>query len=242
MKLYPLIFASLLFSFHSLGQITPVTEEQLFKSFKQDEVHFEGYLSMLGGGGNCASIALIKAAIGTFGLNGVFKNVRVDSASEMVYVTRRDDKVIDLTFDRLQHAKDHFFVEADSTSQTALKISDYAAFCFAVMCRAKHLTMGYDAKYFYRAVDNLNKGEEAEEIYTLLGLKKNPIADLSTKNLKKYKNLVLFNAPHAVYSSSGNYDEFFTGTVTGIEPLERLNYFHCKTLDGCPILGAYTLK
>lgn len=220
------------------AQVIPVTEEQLFKAFKQDIVHFEGYLSMLGGGGNCASIALIKAAIGTFGINGVFKDVKIDSAAQMVHVTRKDNVVIDLTFDRLNDGKEHFFIKEITSSQ----ISDYAAFCFAVMCRAKQLQLGYNKDHFYRGVDNLNKGESAEDIYKLLGLKQEPITDITIDNLKKYKNLVLYNAPHAVYSSSGNYDEFFRGTINGIEPITRLNYFHCKTDSGCPILGAYILK
>jgi hypothetical protein len=223
------------------AQIIQVSEEQMFKAFKQDIVKFEGYLSMVGGGGNCASIALIKSAIGTFGINGVFKSVKVDSTNEMVYITRRDDKVIELTFDRLENAKEHFFI-TPNTDEISKKISDYGAFCFAVMCRAKQLNMGNDKKYFYRAIDNLNKGEAAETIYQLLGLQKQNISDLNVDNLKKYKNLVLYIAPHAVYSSSGNYDEFFSGTITGIEPLNRIGYFHCKSENSCSILGAYLLR
>lgn len=231
----------LLISLYTNSQVKNVTEEQIFKAFKQDIVKFQGYLSMIGGGGNCASIALIKSAIGTFGINGVFKEVKIDSLKEMVYVTRRDNKIIDLTFERLQNGKDHFFIIAN-TDKLAKEISDYAAFCFAVMCRGKQLQLGYDEKYFYRGVDNLNKGEPTETIYTLLGLNKEQITNLNINNLRNYKNLVLYISPHAVYSSSGNYDEFFSGTITGIEPLERLNYFHCKTENGCPILGAYSLK
>ena len=241
MKIIILILAALTFGFNSNAQVKTVTEEQLFKAFKQDIVKFQGYLSMIGGGGNCASIALIKSAIGTFGINGVFKEVRIDSLKEIVYVTRRDNKVIDLSFERLQNGKDYFFITSN-TDNLSKQISDYGAFCFAVMCRAKQLDMGYDKTYFYRGVDNLNKGEAAESIYTLLGLQKEQITDLSYDNLKKYKNVVLYNAPHAVYSSSGNYDEFFMGTITGIEPLNRLSYFHCKNENSCPILGAYTLK
>ncbi|MBB6237579.1 hypothetical protein HDC90_002201 [Pedobacter sp. AK013] len=223
------------------AQITKVTTQELYKAFKQDRVHFAGILSRFGGGGNCASVALIKASIGTFGINGVFKEVKTDSTAKMVYIKRRDDKIIVLSFDRLNFAKKHFFIKTQ-TDAISKKISDYAAFCFAVMCRAKQLEMGYDANYFYRGVDKLNKGQNASEIHKILGLQKVIVNDLSISNIKKYSNLVLYNAPHAVYSSNGYYDEFFNGTQTGIEPLERLSQFHCKTANGCPILGAYALK
>jgi len=241
MKNIFLLFITLTLCVHSNAQVNLVTEEQVFKAFKQDIVKFQGYLSMVGGGGNCASIALIKSAIGTFGINGIFKELKIDSLNEMVYVTRRDNKVIDLTFERLENGKEHFFI-TPNTDELSIQISDYGRFCFAVMCRAKQLDLGYDKKYFYRGVDNLNKGEPTENIYTLLGLQKENISDLSLDNLSKYKNIVLYNAPHAVYSSSGHYDEFFMGTITGIEPLNRLSYFHCKNENSCPILGAYTLK
>lgn len=241
MKNIILFLSSLILGLVSNAQIKNVTEEQLYKAFKQDIVEFEGYLSMIGGGGNCASIALIKSAIGTFGINGVFKDVKIDSLNEIVHVTRRDNKIIDLTFDRLEHGKDHFYIKPNS-DEISKQISDYAAFCFAVMGRAKQLELGYDKKYFYRAIDNLNKGEPTESINKLLGLQKEQIVDLSFDNLRKYKNIVLYNAPHAVYSSSGNYDEFFRGTITGIEPLDKLSFFHCKNEKSCPILGAYTLK
>ena len=107
------------------------------------------------------------------------------------------------------------------------------------MVRSKQLQMGNDFKYWFKASNKLNKGQYGGDIYKLLGLEKDNIDDLSIDNLKKFKNLVVWNSPHAVYSSSGNYDEFFRGTATGIEPLNRLGDFHCAT---CPILGAYTLK
>lgn len=225
----------------SNGEVIKVTENELFNTFKQDLVHFQGWLSKFGGGGNCASIALIKSSIGTFGINGVFKEVKVDSINEIIYVTRRDDKVIDLNFDRLENGKDHFFITSKKDEKSIL-ISEYAKFCFAVMCRAKQLNMGYDKKYFYRGVDKLNKGQATIDIYKLLGLKKKTIEDLSIENISKFKNVVLWNSPHAVYSSSGNYDEFFRGTKTGIEPLKKLGKFHCKKGSKCPITGAYILQ
>lgn len=224
------------------SQIINVTEEQLFNAYKQDRVKFAGWLSRFGGGGNCASVALIKAAIGTFGINGVFKDVRIDETAKIVYVTRRDDEVIELTFDRLEFAKKYFYIASIKQDDISQKIADYSRFCFAVMSRAKQLDLGYNRKRFYRAVDNLNKGEPTIEIHKLLGLEKEQISDLSYDNLGKYKNIVLWNSPHAVYSSSGNYDEFFRGTETGIEPLSRLGDFHCRGENDCPILGAYTLK
>lgn len=237
-----ILFFLLLAGLHSNAQVINVTDQQLFKAFKQDIVKFQGTLSKFGGGGNCASIALIKSAIGNFGINGVFKNITIDSVNKMVHVTLRDDATVDLTFNKYNNGKKYFSIQKIGDDNISKQIADYARICFAVMCRREQLKLGYDKNRFYRGVDKLNKGQAAEDIYTLLGLKNEIITDLSFDNLKNFKNLVVYNRPHAVYSSSGNYDEFFRGTVTGIEPLNRLNFFHCKTEDGCPILGAYTLK
>src|SRR4249919_1300138 len=90
---------------YTKAQVIQVTDEQLFNAFKQDIVSFESKWKRFGGGGNCASIALIKAAIGTFGINGVFKNVSVDSVNKLVHVRLKNDKNVDLTFDRLTDGK-----------------------------------------------------------------------------------------------------------------------------------------
>jgi hypothetical protein len=223
------------------AQVIQVTDQQLFNTFKQDIVEFEGFWDKFGGGGNCASIALIKSAIGTFGINGVFKNLTVDSVRKIVRVTLRNNEVIDLTFDRLEDGKNHFSITKIGQDIISKQIADYSRLCFAVMCRKEQLLLGYDSKYFYRGVDKLNKGQDASEIYKLLGLTNLVVQDLSIENLKKYKNLLIYNNIHAVYSSLGYYDEFFNGTITGIEPLSDLNKFHCKN-DDCEITGAYILN
>jgi hypothetical protein len=242
MKKQFLVIILVLISIFSNSQVIQVTDQQLFNAFKQDIVKFQGTLSRFGGGGNCASIALIKASIGTFGINGVFKNVTFDSANSILHVTLRNDDIVDLTFDRFNNGKEYLSIQKIGDDDMSKQIADYARFCFAVMCRREQLLLGYNRNHFYRGVDKLNKGQSAGEIYTLLGLKNEPIENLSFDNLNNYKNLVVYNGPHAVYSSSGYYDEFFSGTITGIEPLSKLNSFHCKTETGRPILGAYILK
>lgn len=243
-----LIFVTLLLltKISASSQITQVTEQQLFGAFKQDFVKFQGIIQKLKpGGGNCASIALIKAAIGTFGVNGVFKNVSIDSANRIVNVTLQDNSLVDLNFDRLKNGKEYFFIEKIGTDETSKMIADYARFCFAVMCRKKQMIKGYNK--YGKAVDKLNKGQDASEIYKLLGLKKEQIEDFSIDNLKNYRNVVTYNVPHAVYSSSGNYDEFFKDNSAGgqyisIQPLDKLSTIHCRSGSTCSITGAYILK
>ena len=233
-------------AFFSNAQIIPVTDQQLFGAFKQDFVKFQGTIQRLKpGGGNCASIALIKAAIGTFGINGVFKNISIDSANQLVNITLQDNTVVDLNFDRLKNGKDYFFIEKIGVDELSKQIADYGRFCFAVMCRKKQMIMGY--RKYGKAVDKLNKGQDASEIYNLLGLKKEQITDFSIDNLKNYKNVVTYNSPHAVYSSAGNYDEFFKDNSAGgqyisIQPLSKLSTIHCKSGSTCAIIGAYILK
>ena len=237
-----IIIATIILSIETICCFGQITENDLFNAYKQDLVKFQGTLSKLGGGGNCASIALIKSAIGTFGINGVFKDVKSDSTTKTVTVVLRNDDVVSLSFDRLSNGKKYFAIKNIGNEKIHKDIAEYSRFCFAIMCRRQQLKMGYDKSHFYRAVDRLNKGYSASEIYELLGLRKKEINDLTHENLSKFKNIVLYNSPHAVYSSYGNYDEFFRGTVSGIEPLARLNYFHCKTQNGCPIQGAYVLE
>ncbi len=227
------------YDFITRKDVVQVTPDELFAAFKQDRVKFAGLWTRLGGGGNCASIALIKAAIGTFGLYGVFQEVTIDPHAEEVTVIRRDGKSVVLSFERLDFGMEHFFIEVDS-HPNAEETSQYSAFCFAVMCRSKQLMRGDDTKYFYRAVDDLNKGEATSEIYKLLGVNKIDISPLTSTSLSNEKHLVLWNAPHAVYSSNGKYDEASSDSQTGIEPLHMLEKFHCKT-NQCPILGAYRL-
>jgi hypothetical protein len=52
------------------------------------------------GGGNCASVAVIKAAIATYGVNNVFKNVKDNPQLKEYLITLRDGRVISLNYDR----------------------------------------------------------------------------------------------------------------------------------------------
>lgn len=224
------------------AQTKTISDAQLFNAFHQVNVKFEAYRYMTPGGGNCASIALIKAAIGTFGLYGVFKSVEIDSVNRNVYVTLRNDKKIDLSFDRLEHGKNHFYVDKDIRNDDLNEIREYAKFCFAVMCRVKQINS--KIKKYYVATDNINKGEITNNIYLLLGLDKKEIKDFNFANLTNFKNIVVYNSCHAVYSSQGNYDEAFNfpgANGTHIEKLEDLQKLHCKG-SVCPIEGAYQLQ
>jgi hypothetical protein len=69
-----------------------INDTTLFNSFTQ------GYVDVpTRGGGNCASIALIKAAIGTYGLDHVFKYL-VDSSKKIFAVVLNTWESIRINF------------------------------------------------------------------------------------------------------------------------------------------------
>ena len=116
------------------------------------------------------------------------------------------------------------------------KIFEYAQFCFAVMVMVKQETLGY--KTYTKAADDLNRGDFAGDIYTFLGLKK---IDVPLDQIKNSENLVVWNSPHAVYSSNGFYDEFFEG-YEGIQPIDQLKIIHGKGTKEYNPLGAYKFE
>jgi hypothetical protein len=224
-----------------------VTSKQLMTSFKQGTARFSSITyGMTPGGGNCASIAIIKAALGSYGLYGVFQSVSVDKEKKVYTIYLRNGEKVDLSFDRYKMAADYFAYDKKRVGSGAIskEILEYSKFCFAVMARVKQLKRTkFTEKYFYHAVDNLNKGEGAETIHELLGLPSYDISDPSTTKLNIEKHMMVWNGPHAVYAYNGEYDEAFVGvgSDTGIEKLSTLETEHCDE-EKCPILGAYKVK
>lgn len=214
--------------------------ETVANAFKQGRVRLP-LLRSIGGGGNCASIALIKAAIGTYGFAGTFKSVLVDHQNKRFLIDLRDaeDRVHHLSFKNYRRAaRKSAFVLHDQT-ETAKDILAFAEFCFAVMVEIKRQTYRWNRRY-KRAITDLNKGEATAYIFELLGFSIKSIKDVSIENLRTLEHLVLWNPPHAVYSSRGYYDEFFNGHQS-IEPLSELKNIHGGGTPKDDPVGAYVL-
>ncbi|CAL2080932.1 conserved hypothetical protein [Tenacibaculum sp. 190524A05c] len=217
------------------------TFEQVANAFKQGTVNLP-FFSSFGGGGNCASVALIKASIGTFGFSGIFKSIIVDHARARFLIDLIDDDetTYNLSFEDFRYASEKSAFKLNNDDELSKNILVFAHFCFAVMAEVKRKTYRRNRRY-KRAITDLNKGESTIYIHELLGLEKETITDVSISNLTSFQHIVVWNWPHAVYSNEGFYDEFFNGH-NDIEPLDNLKNIHGDGTEGDNPVGAYLLK
>ena len=215
--------------------------EQIANAFKQGRVELP-ILRRIGGGGNCASIALIKSSIGNFGFSGIFKSIIIDKQKNRFLIDLIDDDetTYNLSFENFKYASKKSSYELNNTDEISKDIFEFSNFCFAVMSEIKRRTYRRNRKYG-RAVNDLNKGESTKYIYELLGLEKKEIENVSIENLRTYKHIVVWNPSHAIYSNEGFYDEFFNG-YSDIEQLEELKNIHGGGKEKDNPTGAYVLK
>lgn len=194
-----------LYMFNANGQTSP-ENNLLFNAFKQGNVN---------GGGNCASIALIKACIGTFGVGNVFTYERHDEDS-LITVKLRNDSSFNITYEQIRTATwENGFVNRSDLPE-AKRIRDYADTCFAVMVKMNQRLRNLPA--YDQALNSLLNGYNTPSVYRLLGVR---FKDLGKANLNNNQHLVTYNAYHAVYSSDGYYDE--TKAQSGYAPNARFN-------------------
>lgn len=209
------------------GQVPPA-ENILFNAFKQGNVN---------GGGNCASIALIKASIGTFGVGKVF-DCSTNLSDSIINVKLRNDSTLTITFKEIQKAiKENGFVEK-LHSEDAKEIKKYADTCFAVMVKMNEILRECDS--YSESLSALLNGYNTPIVYKLLGVK---FKEIPTGSLSESTNVVIYNSYHAVYSSYGYYDE--TKSTKGYSPNGsfRKNRFGIKcSFYGCKPRRAFLVE
>jgi hypothetical protein len=209
----------------------------LFNAFKQGIVESDAKKA-----GNCASVAIIKAAIGTFGVAKVFE---IKKSEKTNAVKLKDGATFEISDTEIEYAKNKSkFIPGDTTKTEIKQIFEYARLCFAILCKSYQI-QSYKGKPFEFVVDKLNEGYTTSDIHGLLGLNKKLIGNNpSYELLKSYKNLVLWNSAHAVYYSEGFYDEAFDKNAP-IEKIENLKDHHCSVggwlKNGCKPRNAYLL-
>jgi len=242
MKRIDQIIAKLQFGSNKPSQFT---KEKICNSFKQGRVDLP-LLMRIGGGGNCASVALIKAAIGTFGFDNIFKSIVIDNQNKRYLIDLKDDDsmVYSLSFNDYEYGATKSAFEPYESDEISKDIFEFAKFCFAVLAEVKRCDYRVNKRYA-RAINDLNKGEETKYIHEYLGLNADTVKDISIKNLSSLKNLVAWNGPHAVYSSEGVYDEFFEEhnkeKLAPIQPLSMLKIIHGNGTSKDDPIGAYKL-
>jgi hypothetical protein len=191
---------------------------------------------------NCASVALIKAAILRYGVNKIFK---VEKRLNQLLITLKNGQLMVLSsadINRINRDSRIIFSRyKDQKRKQGLKqLKDDVRLCFAVMVRNLHLN-GYDGEEYTEssAIRTLAaEGIQTDHIHSLLGLsRKQPAAyRLSQKHLedfKRKKGILLYNDAHIVTVSGGFYDDY--GKATEIKD-------QIPVLNGKKAVAWYELK
>lgn len=178
-----------------------ISNLDLIQAFRQGQVDLEE-------GGNCASIALIKASIEIFGLEGVF-NLRKEQ--ETYHVAFKNGSSVSFTQGELTRSiAAAGFVDQSNDfpdkKELYSRIYNYATICFCAMVK-KVVEMGEAGEGkgdFEAALRALNDGAITDNIPVLLGLD-NHYSGPGVFRANKPGMLGWFRA-HTVYISHGLYD------------------------------------
>lgn len=175
-----------------------ITNEDIIKAFWQQ------------GANNCASIALIKASIGTFGLYKVFS---VEDSGEKYSVTLKNGTAITFTKRDLEQSilVGSFQPSKDRTpeKQEVYKlIREYAQLCFAVMVAKYNLDNKLNS--FDLALNKLSNGANARFVSQYLGLENYCSeafrGDAQLPNMIAWQHMPWLK--HVVYMSENKYDYY----------------------------------
>lgn len=203
-------------------------ENPLFNTFKQGSVQGEG---------NASSVAIIKAAIGTFGVNNVFRYQSTDNAGGKLVIRLRNDETITLTFAEWKQAAAASAFSEKNTDLLSYDIRKYAELCFAVM--AKKLQQQNPRYNYVSALSDINDGIELSDAALLLGLKLKSLKPCTVDNLSHYNHIIVCNPYHVAYANTGYYDELNLAGVATLEDF-RQNHFGSKcALRRCNINEAF---
>ena len=227
-----ILFLILIIFVHNLSA---QENNQIFNAFKQ------GFVEE---GGNCASIALIKACIGEFGIYKVF--TELDSEDKNVILIKlKSGEIISLKKDEIDEARNRCGFESKNIDSNSIEIKKYAELCYAVMCKKHQMIQNISSNKisFSEAVSYLNGGYTAKYIDKLLGVTFIKIKPHRANKIDKLKNLVIYNSYHAVYASDGFYDE--AKNENGINRISNLKWKRCGYRCGfifCGVHGAFKIK
>jgi hypothetical protein len=216
----------ILFVFNIHGQ---EINTKIFNAFKQASVTE---------GGNCVSIALIKAAYSKYGDNGIFKSV--EKRTDVYTVVMRDNSIISFSQEELGIVTERANFKLKDSTDFSIRFKEYAEFCYTAMCKKNQILEGY--KKFNMAITDLNNGYNTKFVNRLLGLKFKKIKPHRASKINKLEHLVIYNTYHAVYASKGYYDECWN--ESGIEKIENLKWkrFGWKCMwKMCSISGVYMI-
>jgi len=192
---------------------TPSTTYSMFvlNSFKQ----YDNF--------NCATIAVIKCGMATFGADQV---AQIDSSGDPIKVILRNHQQILITLPELKAATDSARMRAAKSAA----LYNEATILYAAMAkmavqlsadpRFSYCTDYTKALYFLDG--RVNHGVSSEDIPTLLGLKPTPQTQRGTG-----LNYVGHNQFHAVYATYNMFDNFgYSKRFTDINFLSHFSLIH----------------
>jgi hypothetical protein len=201
----------------------------LFNCFKQLVVKGED---------NGTSVAFIKAAMGTFGVNNVFRNVNTDNAAKQHTILLRNGVTVVLNFAEVEEAGAAAGFMVRNNDLLSADIRRYALLCYAAM--AKNLQVQRALPNYTAGIAMLNNNYPAKDIAALLGLMLKPIKPCTVEELSRYNHIMVRNNYYTSYAYLGYYDEVKLNI--GFAPLEefRKNHFGVScAYKRCQINAAY---
>lgn len=170
------------------------------------------------GAGNCASIAIIKAAMFTFG----YDVVSYEKEQNSYLVTLKNGENISFNDNEFLYAKkESSFIfgkyKNESEKEQFSEIINYAHICFATICKMAQKHGDFSSRYskfiipesFELAVEIINDGTFTPHVYEFLGLEDYASATYRIglrKKIKQSYGMVLWTNSHAMYSSEGYFD------------------------------------
>lgn len=201
----------------------------LFNCFKQ---------LVLKGEDNGTSVAFIKAAMGTMGVNNVFRNHSIDAEKKQHTILLRNGKTVVLSFAEEEQAAAASGFMSRNDDLLSADIRKYAMLCYAAM--AKNLQVKYALFTYTDAINKLNADYPITDIAILLGLTLKPIKPCTVEELSHYNHILVRNYYYTAYAYLGFYDE--VKLTNGIAPLSdfRKNHFGMPcSYKRCNITAAY---
>ena len=157
---------------------------------------------------NCASVAVIKCAIATFGISNIFKSI-IESPNAYSVVLRNGDSVgLDKSELALAKTMNGFLLLSNKA------IFDTAQFMYAVMAKNAAIAAktaqnaGERSVYttdFKKNLELLHDEASTTNLPILLGLEFDYIKWRSRETTKSF---VFFNGYHAVYGTMGKFDDY----------------------------------
>lgn len=167
-------------------------------------------------GTNCATVAIIKAAILRYGIGKIFK---LERRHGYAIVTLKNGKPLIITNAELIEVNNESHIvfgkySSPNKKKDLRELKDHVKLCFAVM--VKYLKeYGYRREEYYQteAIEHLMGGFNTDHIHELLGLKRKSreVIDLKKRHLssfKRKKGMVLYSYAHVVAVSQGYFDNY----------------------------------